>query len=113
MAILNRDAALSVQDVSTKDVPVPEWGCDVRIRALTHAERREFSRLKASGEAEYAAEWLIMRAVIDEKGAAVYKWPDDREFLGQRNGGIIQKLGMAVMELNEVGEKRVLEEEKN
>lgn len=57
MGLLNRDQILDADDAEFEDVPVPEWGGEVRVKALTGDERDAFE-----------ASNLIRRTVRGPKG---------------------------------------------
>lgn len=50
--LLTRDLILAALDLPTKDVPVPEWGGTVRVRAMTGAERDSFESSLVPEEGE-------------------------------------------------------------
>jgi hypothetical protein len=113
MTLLSRDSILRAQDVSTKDVEVPEWGGSIRVRTMTVAERNEFARKAASGtDSVNVSAWLVSLVAVDEKGAALFK-PEDVKALEERNFKAIDRIVDAILQVNGIGQKQVEAAEKN
>ena len=106
MALLTRDAVLGAQDVATKDVAVPEWGGDIRVRSMTVAERNEFSRRTASEESSTTAAWLVSILSVDEAGKELFT-PEDVKALEKRNFKAIERVVTAILAVNGIGEKAI------
>jgi hypothetical protein len=95
-----RDEILGRDDLPVEVVPVPEWGMDVRVRALSGAERDayEASCMKKTG-AKGAVEMtfenvrarLVARSVVDEAGARVFT-DADVVALGGKNAAALNRL---------------------
>ena len=92
-------AILAAQDQRVETVHVPEWGMDVRVRALTGAERDKFedSMVKAGkngaiqmSSANFRARFLVL-CIVDESGERVF---EDAEAgaLGTKSAGALSRL---------------------
>ncbi len=77
--LLTREQILSVQDLVTETVAVPEWGGEVRVKSLSGAERDayEASVMRINGTNAQlnllnARAKLVALAVIDENGKRMF-----------------------------------------
>lgn len=96
-----RDEILGRDDLPVEVVTVPEWGMDVRVRALSGAERDayEASCLKRMGGKADKVEMtfenirarLVARSVVDEAGARVFTDADVAS-LGAKNAAALNRL---------------------
>lgn len=50
MALLSKAAIIGAQDLTVKEVDVPEWGGSVNVRAMTGCERDQFESSLSVGE---------------------------------------------------------------
>lgn len=106
MTLLTKDQILGADDLPTRDVPVPEWGGDVRVRGLTGTERDRFEMKMAASrksgstipEGDFRAE-LIGRCMVDEDGKRVFT---DKEIarLGAKSGAALDRVFDVVRELS-------------
>lgn len=100
--LLTRDQVLAAADLRTEDVPVPEWGDDagVRIKVLTVAEHRQFTRRlpENADDAEISAQ-LMVACCVGEDGTPVFT-PADVEALLAKSAAAVKRIGRAAMELN-------------
>lgn len=68
MSILSKDAILGAQDLKEELVHVPEWGGEVKIRALTLAQRnRAYKLAERDGQIDSsrAAAFMFVAGVIE------------------------------------------------
>lgn len=98
MALLTKDAIWQAQDLKYEDVKVPEWGGEVRIRALSGTERDNFeasSLIKKGNDTQLNTRNLRARLVaataIDEEGNPVFD-PSDVLHLGQKSAAALSRL---------------------
>ena len=95
---LTPEAILAAQDISTTDVPTPEWGGMVQVRALTMGE--VLAIRKAVGMDE--------RQVVIHTLATAFVQPaitlDQAEAMLAKSGAVTQRVLQAVNGLNQVGE---------
>lgn len=76
MALLSKDEILTADDLDTEDVPCPEWGGDVRVRALTGGERDRYEMKAALSrkdgtDMDFRTE-MVVRTIIDEEGNRLF-----------------------------------------
>lgn len=81
--LLNRDQILSADDLTYKDVEVPEWGGVVRVRVMTGAERGDFEQSIITGRGKNRdinfknlRGKLVARCLIDEDGERLFSDAD-------------------------------------
>lgn len=122
MALLTRAQIDAADDIKVEDVPVPEWGGDVRLRGLTSRERTtiEATLVASKGESIQVRvqalttlrERTVAAALIDENGNRVF---GDKELsnLAKKSGAVIQRLYHKVQELSGMNEKAIEEAEEN
>ena len=116
---LTRDQILEANDLTTREVSVPEWGGTVRVRALTGTERDalEASTLQGKGKnkdinlANFRAK-LCTRAIVDEQGKRLFG-DEDIAALGRKSAGALAKVYDTAAELSGISEADVDELTKN
>lgn len=95
-----REAILSRDDLPVEVVSVPEWGMDVRVRALSGTERDAYtaSCMKRKGKDgdfemtfEDASARLVVRCVVDDAGNRVFA-DSDAAALGAKNAVALNRL---------------------
>ena len=76
---LKRDAILSAVDIVTEEVPVPEWGGSVLVRARNGAERDAYEGSMITGRGKDAElnlrdvrAKLVVASAVDETGARLF-----------------------------------------
>lgn len=109
MALLTRVQIDAATDLVHEDVHVPEWGGEVRLRALMSRERSaiEATMIASKGQKpEFRAEALktlrertVAAALIDAEGKRLYS---DKEvnILAQKSGEVIERLFQKAQELS-------------
>lgn len=106
MGILGKNLILSAVDLKSEDVPVPEWGGDVRVRSLTGAERDAFdtSLLGKDGKRNLGniRARLLALTIVDENGDRVFS-DDDADQLGAKSAGVLERLFEVAQRLNGMG----------
>lgn len=115
MALLSREEILSADDLKTKDVHVPEWGGEVRIRALTGEERDKFEAStvqtrgnKTKQNVENFRARLVSLCIINEQGQRMFN-PADVRALGRKSVAALQRVFNACNELNGLSDEDVEE----
>lgn len=115
MALLSRDQILNADDLKTKDVHVPEWGGEVRIRALTGEERDRFEAStvqtrgsKTKQNVENFRARLVSLCIINEDGLRTFS-PPDVKALGKKSVAALQRVFNACNELNGLSDEDVEE----
>jgi hypothetical protein len=113
MGYLNRDAILGADDAEFRDVEVPEWGGQVRIRSITGAQRDAFEASLREGKGKNAdvnlrnmRAKLIILCAVDEAGRKLFTTEDLRK-LGSKNARPLDRLFDACTEMIGMSEKDV------
>lgn len=122
MALLTRAQINESTDRKWEDVPVPEWGGEVRLMELSSADRGyiEAGSVVANGQSptmrvdslKTYREKLVAMAMVDEAFKRVYSNKEMAE-LGLKSGAIIERLAAKVQELSGMGRFAVKEAEGN
>lgn len=107
MAILGYEAILNAADMTTKDVPVPEWGGEVRIRTITSEDRDAFEasliEMRKDGSpkrnAANARARLAALCIVNEQGETLFS-KADVVLLGRKSAVALQRVFNACQELN-------------
>lgn len=116
MALLGRNAILEAKDLQTEDVPVPEWGGEVRIRMLTGEERDQFEasmvELRKDGTTKANREnvraRLLILCIVNENGETMFNKADIK-LLGRKSAKALERVVNACNELNGISEKDIEE----
>lgn len=116
MALLGRNAILEAKDMKTEDVPVPEWGGEVRIRTLTGTERDEFEasmvEMKKDGSAKRNVEnvraRLLVLCIVNEQGEQMFNRADIK-LLGRKSASALDRVVEACNKLNGISDKDIEE----
>ena len=124
MALVTKAQISAAVDRKWEDVSVPEWGGEVRLMALSAADRGYIEagsvvangqnpRLKVESLKVYR-EKLVGMSMVDENLERVYT---NKEIsageLGKKDGAIIERLAAKVQELSGMGRFAVKEAEGN
>lgn len=99
--LLGRDAILAADDLATERVPVPEWGGDVLIRAVSLAEREAFEQAAEAADDDNGAVLARMVALtaVDGDGKPLFM-PGDVAALAAKGAAPILRLSRVAMRLN-------------
>jgi hypothetical protein len=113
--ILNRDAILSADDLKKELVPVPEWGGDIYVRALTGAERDQFEASivemrgkKSVFKPENIRAKLAVYSVCDEGGKRLFS-DADMTALSKKSAAALQRVFETAQRLSGITEDAVEE----
>lgn len=113
--MLNRDDILNVDDLARETVPVPEWGGEVMVQAMTGAERdlfesivyydgvRDFDNLRAK---------VCAMSLVDENGKKLFSLKDV-EALGQKNSTALDRVFTVAKRLSGIGKQEIEDLKKN
>lgn len=122
MALLGKTQIDSAVDRRWEDVPVPEWGGDVRIMELSSADRGylEAGQVVAQGSTAQIKveslktyrEKLVAFGMVDENFQRLYSNKEIEE-LGKKSGKVIERLAAKVQELSAMGRHAVKDAEGN
>lgn len=102
--LIGKSQILEADDLEHEDVPVPEWGGTVRVRALTGAERDSYemrmavARQKGDTDVDIRAS-LVGRCMIDENGERLFT---NRELpqLARKSGAVLDRVFDVVARLS-------------
>lgn len=116
MALLGRNQILDAKDLQTEDVPVPEWGGEVRIRMLTGEERDAFEasmvELKKDGSAKANREnvraRLLVLCIVNENGEQMFNRADIK-LLGRKSAAALERVAVAAQKLNAITDSDIEE----
>jgi hypothetical protein len=116
MALLGRNAILEADDLKTEDIPVPEWGGEVRIRMLTGEERDAYEasmvELKKDGSAKANRDnvraRLLILCIVNEQGEQMFNKADIK-LLGRKSAKALERVINKVNEMNGISEKDIEE----
>lgn len=114
MALLGKQQINQAVDRKWEDVPVPEWGGEVRLMELSAADRGyiEAGSVVANGQnpqlkvesLKVYREKLVGMAMVDENFNRIYT---NKEIsageLGGKSGAVIERLAAKVQELSGMG----------
>lgn len=108
---LGREGILAVQDIQVREVQVPEWGCWVRVRGLTGAERDEWEKSILVGKGKdrdvnvrNLRAKLVQRSVVDAEGKLIFT-EADVPALGAKSAAALERLFDAARELSGLTEQ--------
>lgn len=113
--MLSKKEILEVQDIQKVEVPVPEWGGAVYVKAMTGVERESWeSSLYPGGKKDlrHIREKLLVRTLVDETGERIFG-DKDVDALSQKNGIILNRLFEKAQEINGLRNEDVEERSKN
>lgn len=120
MAVLTRDQVMAAEDLQTELVPVPEWGGEVIVKALTGRERDAFEASIAGDRTgkrarlnlENVRARFVAACVVDERGQALF-YPSDVELLGEKSAAALQRVFEVGQRLSGLSNEDVEELAKN
>lgn len=115
MAILTKDAILTAEDLKRELVPVPEWGGEVYVRALTGAERDKFesSVVEQRGKRQIfhtqdIRAKLAAYTIVDEKGERLFSDADVKA-LSQKSAAALNRVYEVAARLSGITEEAIEE----
>lgn len=119
MAILTKEQIVSINDITTETVSVPEWGGDVLVKVMTGTERDAFesSIFEQKGKdiqknlGNLRAK-LVSKCLVDEKGNRLFA-DKEIEIIGKKSAKVLDKIYEVCVKINGIGPKDVEELTKN
>lgn len=97
MALLGKAAILAAADLPHEDVPVPEWGGTVRVRAMSGKDRDDHDIMardaveKSGAMGNWRARFCAM-VMVDESGARLFPDVSDVESLGSKSAAALDRV---------------------
>lgn len=117
--LLTRQEILSIRDIRTETVFVPEWGGAVKIKAMTGKERDawETALFQIDGKdvkmnKENLRAKLVALTVVDEAGQRLFT-EADVEALGSKSASALDRVYQASQKLSGLTPDDIKEMEKN
>lgn len=117
--LLTRQEILSIRDIRTETVFVPEWGGSVKIKAMTGKERDawETALFQIDGKdvkmnKENLRAKLVALTVVDEAGQRLFT-EADVEALGSKSAAALDRVYQASQKLSGLTPDDIKEMEKN
>jgi len=111
--LLNLDEIKKSQDVKISIVPMPEWGGDIKLKALNFCEQIHFEaeRQKINNDSDLIL-LLLGLCIVDDNNTRIF---DDQsmDILKGKNASCLLRLFKACLELNSLDENSVEEKAKN
>lgn len=108
----------AAQDTRSQIEPVPEWDVTVELRSITAKERGKMMAASVNedgGTVNFGALYplmLIAGAFDPESGEQLFT-QDDVEWLGEKNGEVVERLAKIIMGESKMDEKAVETEGKD
>lgn len=119
MALLTKQQILDAQDIKTETVSVPEWGGEVRVRALSAAERDQFEDkvVKRDGKRSRVVltdirARLAAICMVDEAGKRLFSDAEMAE-LTKKSAAALQRVFEVAQRLAGITDEDTEELEKN
>lgn len=98
-----RDRILSVQDIQSERVYVPEWDVEVEVRSMTGAQRaRVLQGATVDGEVDLERLYpiLLIETTYDPESGEQIFTPADRDALNSKNSGALERIAKVAMRLS-------------
>ena len=115
---LDKKTILAFSDRQVAPVPCPEWGGEVYVRTMTGKERAAWDRLTVElmqdGRITDTGIWaanLVQMTCCDEKGNLVFTAADVAALV-EKSGKVLERIALASLRLNAVGNSEVADERK-
>lgn len=119
MTVLGRDQILSANDITKELIPVPEWGGEVYVKALSAGERDgyessmiHFNGKKQSVNMENARAKLAALSICDENGARLFTDMDVQD-LTKKSAAALQRVFEVAQRLSKITDDDLEELTKN
>ena len=116
---LSKDAILSVADLVTEEVEVPEWGGSVLVRGLTGRERDDFEAsmmIQRGGQVvadvRNTRAKLVAKCAVDDDGRRLFT-DEDAAALGEKSGAALARVFDVVARLSGLSEDDVKARERD
>lgn len=110
-----REQILSSDDIVTREIKVPEWGCTLTVTTLTGAERDDYEAgliKDRQPDLRNMRAKLCARCIVDKDGKRVFA-DFDIEALGKKSALALDKVFEVAQQLNGIGVKELEELAKN
>lgn len=120
MAVLSSAAdILQIDDIETREVPVPEWGGAVLVKGMSGIQRDRFEQSMMKGKGrnqemnlENFRAKLVAASVVDDQGKLIFK-PEHIAALGRKAVSALSRIVKVAQELSGLTDDDVEELTKN
>lgn len=109
-----RDKIIKANDITTREVEVPEWGVSVWVRTLTAGERAQLARMveeDGSVPDDYYAQ-IVACGARDESGERIFD-ESDIPTINEKSAAAVIRLANEIMAMGRFGESTRALAEKN
>lgn len=90
--LLNKQQIKDVDDLPTQIVEMPEWGGEIKLRAMSAKNRIDFEKRNSAAKTELETMIsLIMFSCIDENNELMFN-DDDYEFLANKSAKSLMRI---------------------
>lgn len=104
--MLNKEQILTADDLESVEVPVPEWGGECMIRALTGVGREVFENALADAQGDMSESniraTLAALSIVDEQGELMFS-RNEVSALGKKSYKALDRVFNAAKALNGIG----------
>ena len=112
MALLTKDQILSADDIKSAIVKVPEWGGEVRVRAMNASERDEFELKHIEKTLKDYRAYVASKCIVNDENQQVFSPQDIRE-LGKKSSAALSRVYNKATELSGFTEQDIEDLEKS
>jgi len=116
--MLTKEQILTVSDIKTRTVKIPEWNGCVTIKMLTGLERDQLESIaypvsdkKEAARDNIRALWCVF-SIVDENGVRIFT-NEDIEKVSLKSSAALDRIFTAALSLNKVSNKDIEEMSKN
>jgi hypothetical protein len=111
--LLTKEQISLVDDLPTKIVSVPEWGGDIKLRAMVTKDRIDFERINADAKSEDETMInLIIYSCVDENNKLMFS-KEDFKMLAAKSAYPIVRLFKECVDLSVLSQEKLEEKAKN
>lgn len=115
----DKSKILGCSDIQYSNVPCPEWGCTVRVRSLTNAERDEYEESLLNTRSKhqkvnmkFARAKLLVRCCVKEDNSQLFD-ETDLMVLGRKSAKPVDRLFSVAQKLSGISDEDIEELTKN
>ncbi|WP_228979720.1 hypothetical protein [Streptomyces sp. DH12] len=112
---LSAEQILGADDLTAEDVPVPEWGGTVRVRALSGTERDRIEASMMNGTSVSADKLAGFRArmaaasIVGPDGKRMFRSDAETRRLGEKSAAALERVCDVAMRLSGLSDKDIEE----
>lgn len=110
--LLSKEQIFAAQDLQFIDVDVPEWGGQVRVKAMSAIDRINFEKEQKDLSSSELIIRLVLLACIKEDGSKLFN-EEDLESLQEKSPTVILKIFNEAVKLNTLNDELLEEKAEN